>query len=157
MKIEWQGEVDLSKNPDLEYALKEFTDKKGREIRKWTNENIEKQIEIIEQKYGSEVSGNFVFGLTSIYRHASEIMHGTFFGALFSIGMTSPSEKPKTADEMKMFWGGNISMLLLTLIASLNSVLIVLSTDYSMADLVEKSEKLIGEIKDQEWVKASKK
>ena len=26
------------------------------------------------------ISGNFVFGLTSIYRHASEIMHGTFFG-----------------------------------------------------------------------------
>ena len=85
LQVEWQGKVDLSKNPDLENALRKFTNKKGREKRKWTTENIEKGIEIIEKKYGSEVSGNFVFGFTSIYRHASEIIHGTFLGPYFQL------------------------------------------------------------------------
>ena len=108
LQVEWQGKVDLSKNPDLENALKEFTYPNGRENTKWTPENIEQRIEVIDKKYGARVSGNLVFGFTTIYRHASEIAHGTFFGALFSIGLTSPSEKPKTSQGMKKFWGENI-------------------------------------------------
>ena len=38
-------------------------------------------------------------------------------------------------------------MLLLMLIASLNSVLLVLSADFSMVELAEKSEKMIGGFK----------
>jgi hypothetical protein len=157
LRIEWQGEVDLSTNPELQDALKEFTNKKGREITSWTPETVKEQIDAIDSKFGNRVSGNLQFGLLNIYRHASEIAHGTLFGALFSIGLMSPTGRPKNPQELAIYQGSNISMILLMLIAAINSVLIVLANDLPIKELVDKSEALIDEIRKDGWVRAEDK
>jgi hypothetical protein len=156
LKVDWQGGVDLSAHPEIEKALKIFTNKQGREITSWTPETVKEEIDAINDKFGKNVSGNLQFGLIAIYRHASEIAHGTLFGALFSIGLTSPNGKPKTPQELMNFQCENLDMLLLMLVASMNSILIVLATQLPIQEQVDISEKLIKEIANDNWLYSTK-
>lgn len=150
LSVEWQGQIDLSANPSIDAALKEFTNKQGREITSWTPENIKDEIKAIDDRFGKNASVNLQFGLISIYRHASEIAHGTLFGALFSIGLTSPNDKPNTPQELINFQCDNLYMLILMLIATINTVLIVLSNQLPIQELVDTSASIIKEIKSED-------
>ncbi len=88
----------------LKEALDFFTNKKGFEIRSWTGENLFKKIELIIEKYGEDLGLMLIINLFFIYRHSSEIIHGTMFGSLFVRGMTKPeSEQPQTEEELEKF------------------------------------------------------
>lgn len=154
LSIKWNGNIDPADNPELQTALAEFTSKKGREITGWTPETVQQQIEIIDSCYGKRVSTRLQFALMSIYRHASEIAHGTFFGALFALGLTSPSGAPKTPEELQNQQRQNLSMLLMMLGLSASALIIVLAEEkVSLTDLVTESEKEISELKKVSWVK----
>jgi hypothetical protein len=77
LSVQWTGQIDLSNNPEIVEAIAEFTSSKGREIRSWTPETIKERIEAIEARYGSKVAINLQFAYLAIYRHSSEIAHGT--------------------------------------------------------------------------------
>lgn len=67
--------------PELREALDAFTTRKGHELTDWTPDNIDARLKLIGEKFkGANVSlaGSFF----SIYRHASEILHGSFFGVV---------------------------------------------------------------------------
>jgi hypothetical protein len=88
----------------LREALDFFTNKKGFEIRSWTGENVFKKIELIIEKYGEDIGLILIINLFFIYRHSSEIIHGTMFGSLFARGMTRPeAEQPNDEDELEKF------------------------------------------------------
>jgi hypothetical protein len=67
--------------PGMDAALALFTDKKGREVRDWTDDNIDKRIEVVAalSKAASTSLSGSVF---AIYRHSSELLHGTYFGVV---------------------------------------------------------------------------
>ena len=73
---------DPSGYPELEEALAEFTRKGGREITDWTPHNLSQRIDIIREKFG-DVAMTFAVSVVSIYRHSSELLHGTYFGSYF--------------------------------------------------------------------------
>jgi hypothetical protein len=146
--VKWQGEVNSSLVPGLDDAIKEFTSKKGREINEWTPENIQQKINVVEDKFGEKISGNLLFGLVAIYRHASEITHGSLFGALFSVGLTSPSERPKNPQNLAIIMGENIEMLLLMLFGALDSVLLVMATYLPLQEQIDNSKELFRKIKE---------
>jgi hypothetical protein len=75
---------------DVKEVLSEFTSRKGREIRSWTPESVEKQLEYIDSRFGSAVGSVLMYGFIAIYRHASEIAHGSLFGAMWAMGVTEP-------------------------------------------------------------------
>ena len=128
-------------------ALTEFTSKKGREITSWTPETVQEQIEAIDARYGKRISTNLQFALMSIYRHASEIAHGTFFGALFALGLTSPSGSPKSPEELQNHQRQNLSMLLMMLGLATSAFIMVLAIEIpSLSNLVIESEKVIKEL-----------
>lgn len=98
----------------LKEALDYFTTNKGLEIRSWTGENVFKKIEIIRDYYGKEIGMILIINLFFIYRHSSEIIHGTLFGSLFARGLTKPeSEQPNNENELEEFHRTRISFVLI--------------------------------------------
>lgn len=157
LSINWEGQIDINDHPELVEALAEFTSKKGREIKNWTPETLQEQIEMIDLRFGHDISGNFQFALISIYRHASEIAHGTYFGALYSLGLTSPNKPPNSPDELLNHRLQNLSMLYIMLGGSISALINVLSIiTNTFKDLVSQSEKEIKELSNVSWYKNRK-
>lgn len=93
--IKWQGTVDLAAHADLREALTEFTGKKGQELRDWTLENVEQQIEAIGTKYGDRAATALQVSMVSVFRHGAEAAHGTLFSVLHLIGALDPAGPPQ--------------------------------------------------------------
>jgi Family of unknown function (DUF5677) len=150
--IKWQGNIDLDKYQNLKESIAEFTSKKGREITSWTPETVEKEIEAIGEKYGNSISLNLQFALIAIYRHASEIAHGTYFGALFALGMTSPDGVPESREELETYDRGNMSMVLLMLSISISSLLSILAKEMPFTRKYSNElRRAINELKKEPW------
>lgn len=68
--------------PGLQEALDEFTDRRGREVRDWTDVRLEDRVAAV-----ATVSRRAALGLATsifmIYRPASELLHGTFYGVTY--------------------------------------------------------------------------
>jgi hypothetical protein len=88
----------VSPDPSLLKAVQEFTGSRGQEVREWTSESVTGQLERIDSKYGGILADVLMLGFILIYRHSSEIAHGTLFGTLWSLGVTEPR---KTLDYSK--------------------------------------------------------
>jgi hypothetical protein len=133
------------KEPDteLEIALKEFTGKKGREITSWTEESVTERIKSIEQKYGSKIAGDFQFALFGIYRNASELIHGTLFGALFSIGYTERATFFSSQEDYDQFRRSHISMILLLLSGVIAATIEILAQEIEIVEIAQESKNLI--------------
>lgn len=154
--VQWSGQVDLSSNPELQAAIDEFTTSKGREKRSWTPESVKQRIEALEARYGTKVPAHLQIALLSIYRHASEIAHGTLSGALFALGFTLPSGPPTSPETLANHQRGNITMLLMVLGFSISSLLRVVANELPIEpieDLVTESDTALRELKKEGWAK----
>lgn len=151
LTLKWTGEVELVSNPELRAALAEFTSRKGREITSWTPATVKEQIEEIDTKYGHNISSGLQFGLVALYRHGSEIAHGTLFGALFSLGLTSPS-RSETPEKLQSYQRQNLSMVLMMLGLSISSLIGILAKEAGLQGLHEKSKQETQELKKEPWV-----
>jgi hypothetical protein len=154
--VQWSGQVDLSSNPELRAAIDEFTNSKGHEKRSWTPESVKQRIEALETRYGTKVTTYLQIALLSIYRHASEIAHGTLSGALFSLGFTLSSGPPTSPEVLANYQRGNITMLLMVLGFSISSLLRVVANELpleDLEDLVVESETALNKLAKEGWVK----
>jgi hypothetical protein len=131
-------------DPDLQASLAMFTNKKGREITQWTDENVKERIEEIGAKYGPRAAGGLNLALVAIYRHGSEIAHGSLFGALFSLGLTLPGG-PKSGDQLARYIAMNCSSLLWFVGRSVNSLIYVVQQEMHLSGYHEKSQALLDE------------
>lgn len=73
---------DPSRIPGLTEALAEFTRKNGGERTSWTNDDLETRIVAIGKRF-PKANINFAGASFGIYRHSSEILHGTYFGIIY--------------------------------------------------------------------------
>ncbi|MCZ8384357.1 DUF5677 domain-containing protein [Achromobacter xylosoxidans] len=96
------GTDEILQDPKHKELLAEFTSKSGREITSWTSENVQQRLEAIYQTFGSEASKGLAFGLL-LYRHASEIAHGTLYGTLFSWGAMDLGRSLKSPEDLAIF------------------------------------------------------
>jgi hypothetical protein len=129
MTIKWSGTIDLNQSPELKAAVKEFTGSKGREVRSWMAENLQKQLEAIDEKYGKEISLLLLFGLTQ-YRHSSEVVHGTLFGALWALGTFVPKvDGQESAEQEAEHARGELFLTLLIINCCVSALIRVLEKD----------------------------
>lgn len=87
--IRASSKPEADSDPRLKAAIGEFTWPKGREITQWTPESVTHQLEKIDSKYGGNAAKKLGLSMIMVYRHASEVAHGTLFGALWSVGLTT--------------------------------------------------------------------
>jgi len=111
LKVKSSAADFVATDPQIQQIISEFTTKKGREITSWTPENVVQRIETIERHFGQKISTSLIFGLT-IYRHSSDIAHGTLFGALFSLGLNVPGGAPESPAALEKHFREQLSMFI---------------------------------------------
>lgn len=121
-------------HPQHQEWLREFTSRSGREITSWTPENVQQRLEAAYLKFGPEETRGLAFGLL-LYRHASEIAHGTLYGTLFSWGAMEPSRPLTGPDDMGKFRRRELRHLLKLVSFSLESVVRIAGSVLDIADV----------------------
>lgn len=121
--------------PELQAAVEEFTGARGRELTDWTPESVDQRIERIYDRLGPNVAVPLHSARFGIYRHASEISHGTLFGAMFALGMTTPSGPSADASALQQHVNDHLSMVLLLTAMSIGALLGQLAEEYGDLDL----------------------
>lgn len=112
MKVRWSGVEQALAEPRNQELLAEFTSRSGREITAWTPENVKERLEAVYERFGEQRTKGMLFGLL-LYRHASEIAHGTLYGALFILGATDPKGAPKSIQALHDYRTDHSRMLLM--------------------------------------------
>ena len=90
-----------------------------------------------------------------IYRHSSEILHGTFFSALYFFGVTDPSKKARTLEEMTEFVGQQHMMILMAVVFSLSSAIEAFDKAYGFATAKRQAKSLVDSLRDIPYLKQS--
>ena len=85
---------------------------------------------------------NIDVGLFGIYRDASDLTHGSFFGALLWLGQTQPAKSPRKSAELSAEHRGMICMLLLLLGLSINSLIYILGEKFALPGLRKESDEI---------------
>lgn len=116
------GADELMQNPTHKKLLDEFTSRSGREITSWTQENVQQRLEAVYLQFGAEATKGLAFGLL-MYRHASEIAHGTLYGTLFSWGAVEPGRPLQSPDDLGRFRRTELRHLLKLVCFSLESLI----------------------------------
>lgn len=143
-------------NPKLKEAIDEFTSKKGREITSWTEDSVIKRIEIITDKFGIKASNFLKLPFYHIYRHSSEIAHGSFFGMLYIKGLTQLDQQLKSIEKTVEYFEksekGIIQLISFMNNISLNGMIYILCKEFDFSKIAEESnamlEKHLDEIND---------
>jgi hypothetical protein len=91
--------------------------------RTWTNQNIEKRINIINKKYGDTVSRFLQLAHLTIYRTSSDIIHGTLYGARHMLGIVNKKDSTFSIKGMTTHNYGVIITLMLTVSQCIYSIL----------------------------------
>lgn len=129
---------------ELRHSIDEFTNQKGFEVRSWTGDNTFKKIEIISEKYGKDIGTILTMNLFYIYRHSSEIIHGTVFGTMFSRGMTKLShEWPENDEQLRKHQNIYISFILQNTILMTYCAAKIIDTHYPMKKDFEQIKKIV--------------
>jgi hypothetical protein len=137
---------------EVEESIDEFTALSGRE-KGWTDLSIDARCERVGQVLGSEVLTPLHWARFAVYRHSSEILHGTFFSAVFFMGLTEPTGAPASPKE----WLGRISgqhlMILMAAVLSLLAVARAVNATFGTPDLVVQAERQMTDLKAAPFVR----
>lgn len=139
LSIKTLGVENLRINQDLQDALEEFTTRRGFEVRSWTGENVFSKIEIISNKYGQKIKDILNIGLFNIYRHASEIAHGTLFGLFYIIGATTMKKRPKDTKELLLFHRQHLTLIIITVSMLIEANLTFMNSYKDLEEEIKKS------------------
>jgi hypothetical protein len=93
----YSQDIHPSTIPGLVDDLREFESPRGRE-KNWTSLSIDDRIRCAGQKLGGTVETSLHVARFVIYRHSSEILHGSLFGIMFFLGATRPN-RPRCENE----------------------------------------------------------
>jgi uncharacterized protein DUF5677 len=145
--LKFNQQIDLNSHPKLKAAIDEYTGRKGREIRLWTPEGLKEQLEEIDKKYGDHLSRFFGLAQLAIYRHASEIAHGTIFGVLWSMGAATPKPSPASITELRQHKQADMNMLMFLLNPCVSNLVQIISIEFPSCELIrDESKRLLDEL-----------
>ena len=148
IKLGFAAAFDASSVPGLEEELNEFVSRTGRE-KGWVDENIDQRIEVAGQLSSTVLSG-LHFARVMIYRHSSEVLHGTLFGTNYSFGLTQPVGAPASPSDLVGFLGGQMMMILMAVNLAHQAVTEAFDIRYGFKAAKKRSDELtraLGEIR----------
>ena len=105
------------------------------------------RLEVIGGRFGHRVMSMLHGAMLTVYRHASEIVHGTYFSALFFWGVTSPEPKPATAEDLRMIMGNHQFAVLSGIIFANTALLECAGQYFGFTDLNKAADEIVQELK----------
>src|SRR5690606_35980765 len=125
------AQPDIDAIDGLKEALEEFS-KNGREITDWTPLNISRRIAAIsnfDPGAGVALGG----ALMAVYRHASELLHGTYFGVLYFWSVDG--QPPRGKDHFNEQWLTHFTAIFVALFFSASAIIRVCARRFNYPDL----------------------
>lgn len=102
MTTGWSGTLPAQEIARLDAMLPEFTSKKGREL-DWTNDTLKQRLDSISSKFPSTAMISLNASAFNIYRVASEVLHASYYSAIYFWGLTNPRQTSGlTKDEFRL-------------------------------------------------------
>ncbi|WP_221305260.1 DUF5677 domain-containing protein [Longimicrobium terrae] len=136
--LEFSGRPDPSSIDGLVEELAEFESKSGQEKQQWVDESIDKRIQRAGDILGESVLSDLHFARFMIYRHSSEVLHGTHFGVHHCFGLTVPSEGVDPLNRM----GDNHMVILMAANLTLSAVATAVDCAYGFPGVRRSSKDL---------------
>jgi hypothetical protein len=155
LRMRWRGSVNLDEDPDLKSAVAEYTGKKGQELREWTPENVVQQIECVGRKYGPGVVTPLQGALSTVLRHGSEVVHGTYFGSLYPLGCTLPGGPPTDQAGLIRRRCEQVAMLALVMGWNLETLLAILAKELDLPEIRQRASVLWESVRAQRAPRAA--
>jgi hypothetical protein len=120
MRVRILPAADERPSEELQKMMDDFTTKKGHS-KDWTDLTAPQRIEFIQQTLGDSCSAGFLGAYGLIYSDASEIVHGSLYGArkFFDGGYSAY----KNIEEFERFTAGHLEGILFALILSTDNYL----------------------------------
>ena len=102
MELGHSGQPSPEEVARLELMMLEFTTKNGR-ARDWTDKTLAQRLNAIAEAFPNTAMISLNASAFNIYSHASEIIHGSYFSAMYFWGVTLPGRgAPKSSDEFRL-------------------------------------------------------
>lgn len=155
IRLAYSGIPDPLSLEKLQEDILEFTTRTGKE-KGWVDSSIDERIKIAGQKLGGSILTSLHFARFMIYRHSSEVLHGTLFSALHFFGMTLPTNQPRTQDEMAESIGQHLMLILHATILVLSSIVEAFHRAYGFLALFDKSKLLLNSLREIEYFRPKK-
>lgn len=133
--------------------LAEFSLKSGKEDNRWTTANVDERIRVAGEKFGESVLTRLHMARFSVYRHSSEIIHGTLFGYLFFHGATMPTGKPFSQQKLAEHIGDQHIYLLLSVVLAISAFVLAFHKAYGIEKLNEDSKVLVDKVREIAYFK----
>lgn len=90
----------LEPNDTLKEMIEEFSTKRGKELPYWTPESLHGRIDVVESEIGAQSAAMLRIAISAIYRHSSELLHGTLYGALYAMHQVPVARDIASADDI---------------------------------------------------------
>ena len=100
-EVGYQADIPATEAQRMEAMAAEFTTAKGRE-KDWTDLNLRQRLDATAATFPGTALLSLNASAFNIYRHASEVMHGSYYGALMIWGVASPRSKPLDPDTFRL-------------------------------------------------------
>lgn len=142
--IERADYPEASAVPGLEDALAEFSDKKGRELPDWTKSNISERIDAVRAVHpGAAIS--LTVSITSVYRHSSDILHGTYSGVEF-FWTGSRGIAPTTREAFAELWEEHMQVVFSGAFFATSAVIELFAKIFEIPGLAEANDELTARL-----------
>jgi len=135
------GASDPENIEGLREAIDEFTSAAGRE-KGWTDLSVDARMARVGSRFGESVITPLHWARFAVYRHSSEILHGTLFGALYFFGHTTP-KRPSSVEEFTESLGQQHMMILLACILALSAVVKCFHAAYGFSRALEATQRIV--------------
>jgi hypothetical protein len=134
---------DIQSIPGLEAALAEYS-RKGKEVTDWTPVSISERISVVSN-VDSAVALCLSGASMSIYRHSSELLHGTYFSVVyFWSGSGAPAS---TRERFEKVWEEHFITIFTAVFFSASAVIKLLSRRFCLSDIVEADKRMSVRVK----------
>lgn len=151
IQLKFGGQGKLETPSDISEMISEFTARSGRE-RDWTDLSVDARCEVVGRNLGKQVLAPLHWARFAVYRHSSEILHGTLFGALFFLGVTDPTGPPTSAANWLVRIAQQNLMILMAAALAVIAVLLAIASRLDVPHLAVSANNLEGELRAAPWL-----
>ena len=132
----------------------EFTTSRGHEKRNWTDENLTNRINAAAKRFPETSVMLLHAAVFNIYRHASEVLHGTYFAAMHFWGLTDFGRpNPKNRNDLLHTLSEHQFSVLMSTIFALTALLECVGDYVGAPELVEKARIELDRLRDLPLIK----